>query len=126
MRTYFVFLILFLSIPIVGCDKIDTSDNGSIYGAWKVNLTVPPYSTYMVNIESESAGKDTVVVINNFLNQGGDMVYCKLKDSTLTIWQSTEVSGTGVYHKHARKITWNYNVFGSSGFTQVYATYTKN
>ncbi|SDB84636.1 hypothetical protein SAMN05216323_100369 [Williamwhitmania taraxaci] len=126
MKNYAAFLILLLSISIVGCEKISTADDGSLYGSWKVRLDVPPYTTYLVNIEREYAGIDTTVfVFNNFQNRD-DMVFCKLNDSTLTIWNSSEVTGTGVYHKSERKINWAYTSFSNSTSTPIYATYTKN
>ena len=120
-------MLIFLVVSLFGCEKIDTKDDGTLYGSWKVSQEVYPFSTYMVNIEKEPAGIDsTIVVINNFQNLGDDVVYCKLKDSTLTIWQPSEVSGTGVYHKSARKISWDYSVFENGGVKQIRATYTKN
>ena len=120
-------MLVFLVVLLVGCEKMDTKDNGALYGSWKVSQEIPMFSTYMVNIEKEPAGIDsTIVVINNFQNLGGDVVYCKLKDSTLTVWQSSEVSGTGIYHKSARKIRWDYTVFENGEVKKVRTTYTKN
>ena len=127
MRAILVCLVLFVSFMFVGCEKISTGDNGTLYGSWKVRLDVPPFSTYLVSIEKEYVGVDTMVGINNFLNNDGEKVYCKFKDSTLTILQNAGVTGIGIYHKSQRKVTWNYEVVFNGVYPpQVRATFTKN
>ena len=119
----------------MGCEKISNDDNGTLYGSW----TVREYSmnsnirTYLTSIVKEPVD-ESIVVINNFYNLGQDFqVYCRLKDSTLTIFQTNgqipeyTFTGTGIYHKSARKVSWQYVVTSNSGSTEyVQADYVKN
>lgn len=134
MRTAFIYSLVLAALLFVGCEKISTSDNGTLYGSWSVreeSASMNP-RTYLADIRREPVDT-TIVIINNFNNLGSSFeLYCRLKDSTLTIFQTNgeipgySFSGNGIYHKSARLITWVYVVNTNSGSDQVYARFTRN
>ncbi len=134
MRTVTLYSVVLFAMLFVGCDKVSTSDNGTLYGSWSVreeSANLNPRS-YLADIRREQYDT-SIVVVENFYNLGYSFqVLCRLKDSTLTIFQTNgempgySFSGKGVYHKSARLITWEYVVNNGSGVNQVYARYTRN